>query len=105
MERQALVPMGRPGRTGETLSPLLGLPGPPSVTGTLGNSPVSRGPEGMWLDLRGPRRKLGSMLREEADIGSVLSSCPGAWHVAEATAVFYFGLGVWWSGRLCWPDI
>lgn len=29
------------------------------------------------------------MLREEADIGNALSG---------TTAVFYFGLAVWWSG-------
>lgn len=45
------------------------------------------------------------MLREEADIGVAPSGHPEAWHVAEAAAVFYFGLGVWWSDWLCWPDI
>lgn len=75
-----------------------------SVTGALGSS-ASRDREGPWLGIRGPLRKAGSMLREKADIGGALSGHPGAWHTAEATAVFYFGLGVWWSGRLCWPDI
>lgn len=42
------------------------------------------------------------MLREAADIGGALSGRPGAWHVAETTAVFYFGLGVRWSG---WPGL
>lgn len=40
------------------------------------------------------------MLREAADIGGALSGRPRAWHAAETTAVFYFGLGVRWAG---WP--
>lgn len=45
------------------------------------------------------------MLREKADIGGALSGRPGAWHTAKATAAFYFGLGVRWSGWPCWLDI
>jgi hypothetical protein len=44
------------------------------------------------------------MLREELTL-AVLPSCWGPGTLAEATAVFYFGLGVRWSGWLCWPDI
>lgn len=76
---------------------LLGFPGPSSVTGAQESPLTPGGPEGPRF-VRRALEEAGLMLREAADIGDALSSHPGAWPRAEASAVFYFGVGMRWSG-------